>query len=296
QMSQSATADLPAALATIVDDFDALSQSDRLQLLLEFSEELPDLPERYTDHPELLEPVPECQSPIFLIAEVEGTGAQSRVRLFFSAPQEAPTTRGFAGILAEGLDGLTDGELLAIPSDVPDRLGLKQAISPLRLRGMAGRIKRQLEEKAGLRRARTRLTYPARVIIAGAMHYFRVHPEQRRGRLETLAAMGVDSVETYVAWNLHERRRGSFDFTGIADLGHFLDTAGEVGLNAIVRPGPYICAEWDNGGLPAWLTGIPGIRVRTSDPVYVAEVDRWFDELIPVIAARQTTRGGNVTM
>src|SRR5699024_1843713 len=98
------------------------------------------------------------------------------------------------------------------------------------------------------------------------------------------------------AWNLHERRRGSFDFTGIADLGHFLDTAAEIGLNAIVRPGPYICAEWDNGGLPAWLTGIPGIRVRTSDPVYVAEVDRWFDELIPVIAARQTTRGGNVTM
>src|SRR5699024_6355580 len=133
------------------DDFDALSQSDRLQLLLEFSEELPDLPERYTDHPELLEPVPECQSPIFLLAEVEGTGAQSRVRLFFSAPQESPTTRGFAGILADVLDGLTAGELLASPSDVPDRLGLKQAISPLRLRGMAGmlgRIKRQVEEKS----------------------------------------------------------------------------------------------------------------------------------------------------
>src|SRR5699024_644942 len=134
-----------------VDDFDALSQSDRLQLLLEFSEELPDLPERYTDHPELLEPVPECQSPIFLIAEVEGTGAQGRVRLFFSAPQEAPTTRGFAGILAEGLAGRTAGELRATPADGPARLGLKRAISPLRLRGMAamlGRIKRQAEEKS----------------------------------------------------------------------------------------------------------------------------------------------------
>lgn len=150
-MSEAATADLPSALATIVDDFEALSQSDRLQLLLEFSEELPDLPARYADHPELLEPVPECQSPIFLIAEVEGTGAQGRVNLFFSAPQEAPTTRGFAGILAEGLDGLTVGELLSIPADVPDRLGLKQAISPLRLRGMAGmlgRVKRQVEEKS----------------------------------------------------------------------------------------------------------------------------------------------------
>lgn len=150
-MSQSATADLPSALAAIVDDFGALSQSDRLQLLLEFSEELPDLPERYTDHPELLEPVPECQSPIFLIAEVEGTGAQARVSLFFSAPQEAPTTRGFAGILQEGLDGLSAAELLRIPADVPDRLGLKQAISPLRLRGMAGmlgRIRRQVELKS----------------------------------------------------------------------------------------------------------------------------------------------------
>lgn len=152
-MTSGATADLPDALAAIVDDFNALSQPDRLQLLLEFSQGLPELPERYAEHPELLEPVPECQSPIFLIVEIDdaaGTGPDSVVHLFFSAPAEAPTTRGFAGILHEGLDGLTAGEVLAVPGDISDRLGLAQAITPLRLRGMGGmlgRIQRQVREK-----------------------------------------------------------------------------------------------------------------------------------------------------
>ncbi|UFU06415.1 SufE family protein [Ruania halotolerans] len=146
------TAPLPSALAAIVEDFQALGEQDRLQLLLEFSEGLPELPPRYAEHPELLEPVPECQSPIFLLTEVEGTGEAATVQLFFSAPAEAPTTRGFAGILHEGLNGLTAGEVLAIPNDVSDRLGLARAITPLRLRGMGGmlaRIKRQVAEKAG---------------------------------------------------------------------------------------------------------------------------------------------------
>jgi cysteine desulfuration protein SufE len=146
-----ATEDLPAALAEIVEDFNALSQADRLQLLLDFSRELPELPARYADHPELLEPVPECQSPIFLVTEVEGRGEDAVVHLFFSAPAEAPTTRGFAGILAEGLDGLSAGRLLALPVDISHRLGLDEAVSPLRLRGMTGmlmRIKRQVREKS----------------------------------------------------------------------------------------------------------------------------------------------------
>lgn len=144
-------AKVPAALQEIADDFQALSGPDRLQLLLEFSDGLPELPERYAEHPELLEPVPECQSPIFLITEVDGTGPDAKARLFFSAPPEAPTTRGFAGILAEGLDGLTVGEVLAVPDDVTGQMGLAEVVSPLRLRGMAGmlgRIKRQLREKA----------------------------------------------------------------------------------------------------------------------------------------------------
>ncbi|SDQ49026.1 SufE family protein [Quadrisphaera sp. DSM 44207] len=142
---------LPPALAEIVEDFTCVGERERLQLLLEFSEELPPLPQRYADHPELLEPVPECQSPVFLVTEV-GDDAASTVRLFFSAPREAPTTRGFAGILREGLDGLPAAQLLATPDDVSARLGLERAVSPLRLRGMAGmlgRIKRQVRERTG---------------------------------------------------------------------------------------------------------------------------------------------------
>ena len=141
------TEGLPPALAEIVDDFNAVSERDRLQLLLEFSEALPALPERYAEHPELMEPVPECQSPVFLLTELADDGV---VTLHFSAPREAPTTRGFAGILREGLDGLPAPVLLATPDDISSRLGLERAVSPLRLRGMAGmlgRIKRQVREK-----------------------------------------------------------------------------------------------------------------------------------------------------
>lgn len=152
-MTEPITADLPDALADIARDFHELSVSDRLTLLLEFSKELPELPPRYADHPELLEPVPECQSPIFLLTEVDGTGPDAIVRLFFSAPREAPTTRGFAGILSEGLDGMSAQALIDVPMDLPQRLSLGEAISPLRLNGMGGmlnRIKRQVKEKAEL--------------------------------------------------------------------------------------------------------------------------------------------------
>lgn len=145
------TSDLPEQLSEIVEDFNAVGPQDRLQLLLEFSRELAPLPERYADHPELLEQVPECQSPIFLVSEVDGDGDAAVVRLHFSAPPESPTTRGFAGILHEGLDGLGVAEILGVPNDFPQRLALGEAVSPLRLRGMAGmlaRIKRQVAERA----------------------------------------------------------------------------------------------------------------------------------------------------
>ncbi|MCT1908067.1 SufE family protein [Brachybacterium paraconglomeratum] len=147
------TSALPEGFAEIADDFHALSGKDRLQLLLEFSQGLPELPERYSEHPELLEPVPECQSPIFLATEVEGQGREATAHLFFSAPPEAPTTRGFAAILAEALDGRTVGEVLDTPDTVTGELGLAEVVSPLRLNGMSGmlaRIKRQLSEKAGV--------------------------------------------------------------------------------------------------------------------------------------------------
>lgn len=150
-MSNAQTAGLPEALVEIVEDFNALETQDRLQLLLEFSHELAALPDKYADHPELLEPVPECQSPIFLVTEVEGAGEGAVVRLHFSAPPEAPTTRGFAGILQTGLDGLSVAEVLGVPNDLSSRMALEEAVSPLRLRGMAAmltRIKRQVAEKA----------------------------------------------------------------------------------------------------------------------------------------------------
>ncbi len=134
-------------LQEIVDEFNAVPDKDRLQLLLEFSDELPPLPERYAQRRDLLEPVPECQSPLFLAVEVQN---DATVRLFFDAPPEAPTTRGFAGILHAGLDGLSADEVLATPGEFSSQLGLQDLVSPLRLRGMAamlGRIKRQVRER-----------------------------------------------------------------------------------------------------------------------------------------------------
>ena len=147
----STTDDLPEPMAAIVDDFAAVSERDRLQLLLDFSRELPPLPAELEGRRDAMEPVTECQSPVFLLVAVEGPDAAgSTVHLWFDAPAEAPTTRGFAGILREGLEGLSAPEVLALPDDVPDRLGIGSAVSPLRLRGMAGmlaRIKRQVREK-----------------------------------------------------------------------------------------------------------------------------------------------------
>ncbi|MFG3494664.1 beta-galactosidase family protein [Streptomyces sp. NPDC047928] len=134
-------------------------------------------------------------------------------------------------------------------------------------------------------------------LLSGALHYFRVLPEQWPQRLRGLRAMGLNTVETYVPWNLHEPRPGQYDFTGIADLDGFLRAVRDAGLYAIVRPSPYICAEWENGGLPWWLLADREVRaLRCQDPAYLAHVDRWFDRLIPLVAAHQVTRGGPVLM
>ncbi|MFT2816153.1 SufE family protein [Leifsonia sp. A12D58] len=139
--------ELPAKLTEIREDFLSLEQSDRLQLLLEFSGELPGLPERYQDHPDLFERVVECQSPVYIFVEVDEAGA---VHLYATAPRESPTTRGFASILAQGLDGLSVDAVLDVPDDYPLTIGLTQAVSPLRIRGMTAmlaRTKRQLRER-----------------------------------------------------------------------------------------------------------------------------------------------------
>ena len=149
------TVDLPPAMREVADDFAELTANERLQLLLEFSEGLPELPERYAGSLDTMEQVHECQSPIFLAVEVADEPADEpgrrTVHLYFSAPPEAPTTRGFAGILHEGLDGLTVDEVLAVPEAAPYQFSLGEAVSPLRLRGMVGmlsRIKRQTALKS----------------------------------------------------------------------------------------------------------------------------------------------------
>jgi len=140
------TATLPPQLAELVDDFSGVGPKDRLQLLLELSQELPELPDRYADAADTMEQVHECQSPLFLAVEV-GSDPERHVHLFFSAPREAPTTRGFASIMHTGLDGETAADVLAVPDDFYVALGLGEAVSPLRLRGMAAmlaRIKKQV--------------------------------------------------------------------------------------------------------------------------------------------------------
>jgi cysteine desulfuration protein SufE len=135
------------SIESLIEDFQEISIKDRLSLLLEFSENLPSLPDRYADHPDLLERVEECQSPVFLFVEVN----EGKVNLFFTAPEEAPTTRGFASILHSALDGLPVEDVLAADDDFPSKLGLSEAVSPLRMRGMRAmlaRIKRQVREKS----------------------------------------------------------------------------------------------------------------------------------------------------
>jgi cysteine desulfuration protein SufE len=130
---------VPPVLAEIRADFLELPEPERLQLLLEFSRELADMPARFDGHPELLERVVECQSPVYIIVEV---GEDDRVEMFATAPEEAPTTRGFASILVQGITGLTADEVLAIPDDFPQSIGLTRAVSPLRLAGMSGMLRR----------------------------------------------------------------------------------------------------------------------------------------------------------
>lgn len=139
---------LPDRLQTIVDVFTSAPKEFRLEALVDYARRLPELPARYADDPSLLEEVPECQTPFFLATEVDDRGA---VHLFFSAPPEAPTVRGYAGLLLDGLEGATVEEVLAVPDDFYYGMGLEEVVTPLRLRGMGAilaRLKRQVAASA----------------------------------------------------------------------------------------------------------------------------------------------------
>ncbi|MFS0704026.1 beta-galactosidase family protein [Cellulomonas sp. 179-A 9B4 NHS] len=131
-------------------------------------------------------------------------------------------------------------------------------------------------------------------VLSGALHYFRVHPDLWADRIRSARLMGLNTIETYVAWNVHAPTPDVFDTTGPRDLGRFLDLVAAEGMHAIVRPGPYICAEWDNGGFPAWLFRMPGVGVRRNEPTYMKAVQQYLEHVLPIVAERQVTRGGPV--
>lgn len=132
-------------------------------------------------------------------------------------------------------------------------------------------------------------------ILSGAIHYFRIQPEDWYHSLYNLKALGFNTVETYVPWNMHEPQKGEFDFQGILDIEKFLQTAQDLGLYAIVRPSPFICAEWEFGGMPAWLLN-EDMRIRSSDASYLQAVADYYDELLPRLVPRLLDKGGNILM
>ena len=133
-------------------------------------------------------------------------------------------------------------------------------------------------------------------VISGSIHYFRVVPEYWRDRLEKLKAMGCNTVETYIPWNMHEPNKGEFHFEGILDVEKFVRTAQELGLYVIIRPSPYICAEWEFGGLPAWLLKEDGMRLRAVYEPFLKHIREYYEVLMPKLIPLQITQGGPVIM
>ncbi|XP_048524529.1 beta-galactosidase-1-like protein 2, partial [Dendroctonus ponderosae] len=138
-------------------------------------------------------------------------------------------------------------------------------------------------------------------IFSGAFHYFRVHSSQWRDRLRKMRAAGLNTIETYVSWNLHEYHSGAFDFghggsdfEEFLDIAEFIKIAQEEDLFVLVRAGPYICSEWEFGGLPSWLLREKDIKVRTSDEVFLKYVARFWGELLQILEPLQFTNGGPI--
>ena len=131
-------------------------------------------------------------------------------------------------------------------------------------------------------------------IYSGAIHYFRTLPQYWEDRLLKLKLAGFNTVETYVCWNLHEPKKGVFDFSGMLDIVKFIETAQKLGLYVIVRPGPYICAEWDFGGFPAWLLKDKNIELRCNNEIYLGHVRDYLEKLFSVLKPLFITNGGNI--
>ncbi len=133
-------------------------------------------------------------------------------------------------------------------------------------------------------------------IMSGAMHYFRIPREYWRDRLLKLKECGLNTLETYIAWNMHEPKEGVFDFSGNLDVSAYLDICEELGLNVIIRPGPYICAEWEFGGFPWWLLKYENITLRAYDEVYLSKVKRFYTRLFDELRPHLSSKGGSIIM
>ncbi|KZM33488.1 glycoside hydrolase family 35 protein [Oerskovia enterophila] len=133
-------------------------------------------------------------------------------------------------------------------------------------------------------------------VLSGALHYFRVHPDQWGDRIRKARLMGLNTIETYVPWNEHAPVRGEFRAAGQLDLGRFLDLVHAEGMRAVVRPGPYICAEWHDGGLPGWLVADPAITLRSSDPAYLEAIGEYLEKVYAIVGPRQVQHGGPVVL
>ena len=133
-------------------------------------------------------------------------------------------------------------------------------------------------------------------IISGAVHYFRIVPEYWRDRLEKLKAMGCNTVETYIPWNMHEPQKGHFCFDGMLNIENFIKTAQDLGLYAILRPSPYICAAWEFGGLPAWLLAESGMKLRVNYGPFLRHVYDYYDVLLKKLVPYQINYGGPVIL
>lgn len=133
-------------------------------------------------------------------------------------------------------------------------------------------------------------------VISGSIHYFRTVPEYWQDRLEKLVNIGCNTVETYIPWNFHETEKGNFNWNGMHDICRFIELADKLGLFMIIRPSPYICSEWEFGGLPAWLLKDRSMRLRCSYKPYLNAVDSYYSVLMPKLAPYQIDNGGNIIM
>lgn len=133
-------------------------------------------------------------------------------------------------------------------------------------------------------------------LASGEMHYFKMPQGEWRRRLLQLKLAGFNTVSVYMPWNYHEMREGQWDFSGDKDVAAFLELAAEIGLYVIARPGPFICNEWQCGGIPPWLSAKKRIRLRTADPQYLAACDRWWEQIAPIIAHYQSGAHGSIIL